>query len=188
MRLQNFQKMRIKRKTKPYQIPENWTEQLIALYIIRSHDGICLFSHYFQIGEISAIENQLIGMGFSAISKMMKEVVDSSVSLKMIDLDQKQVLIEEYENLISVLITKRNHSFFRIKLQEITSYFQKLFELQQQINLASHVCMEDYALTSDLVSYVFQKNPGFTLDLIPIIFKRIQSQERNRRDQILNIF
>ncbi len=95
-----------KRVKNPVKTPENWKNDIIALYIIRSLDGICLFSHYFQIGEISAIENQLIGMGFTAMSKMMKEVVDSSVSLKLIDLGEKKVLIEEYENLISVLITK----------------------------------------------------------------------------------
>ena len=74
---------------------ENWKQHLISLYIIRKSDGICLFSHHFQLGLISQIEIQLVGMGFTALARMMREIVDSSSCLSMIDLGEKKVLINE---------------------------------------------------------------------------------------------
>ena len=79
----------------------DWKHHLISLYIIRNGDGICLFSHHFQLGLISQIENQLVGMGFTAISQMLQEIVDSSSSLVMLDLGSKKVLIEEKESFLT---------------------------------------------------------------------------------------
>ncbi|MHA2389864.1 MAG: hypothetical protein ACXACW_14190 [Candidatus Hodarchaeales archaeon] len=90
-----------------------WQEYLVSLYIIRKSDGICLFSHHFNLGYISNIENQLVGMGFIAISNMMQEVVDSSSQLRMIDLGRKKVLLEERNNILSVLIVTK---FLEIKI------------------------------------------------------------------------
>jgi hypothetical protein len=86
---------------------DSWLNDLNSLYIIRKKDGICLFSHHFKLGAISHIENQLVGMGFIAISNMMQEVVDSTSQLRLIDLDSKKVLIREKNDILSVLITSQ---------------------------------------------------------------------------------
>ena len=157
--------------------PENWKQYLITLYIIRKSDGICLFSHHFQLGLISQIENQLVGMGFTALARMMQEIVDSSSRLNMIDLGEKKVLINERRNLLAVLVTTQDTSFLYKKLEELTDHFEKIFELQQQINLETYVRVEDYALTSELVSLVFKDRPKRILEIIPVIFKSIRKND-----------
>ncbi|UCG01004.1 MAG: hypothetical protein JSW11_15470 [Candidatus Heimdallarchaeota archaeon] len=156
---------------------ENWKQHLISLYIIRKNDGICLFSHHFQLGLISQIENQLVGMGFTALARMMQEIVDSSSRLNKIDLGEKKVLIDERKNLLAVLVTTQDNSFLHKKLEELTDHFEKIFELQQQINLETCVRLEDYALTSELVSLVFKDRPKRVLEIIPVIFKSIRKND-----------
>ncbi|MFX0185624.1 MAG: hypothetical protein ACFE95_21275 [Candidatus Hodarchaeota archaeon] len=155
---------------------ENWKQQLLSLYIVRNTDGICLFSHHFRLGMVSQIENQLVGMGFIAMIKMMKEIVDSTVKLNLIDLGKKIVLIDERKNYFTILVTTKNTIFLREKLRKFTDYFEKIFELQFQINNNKCVCLEDYALTSDLVSMVFDDQSGRSLEIIPIIFKSIRKK------------
>lgn len=157
-----------------------WQEHLVSLYIIRKNDGICLFSHHFNLGYISNIENQLVGMGFIAIANMMQEVVDSSSQLRMIDLGRKKVLLEERNNILSVLITTKFLEVLKEKLAEFANFFAKIFELQQQINEKSClVSPEDYALTADLVPLIFASLPRKPLELIPLIFKTIQRNPLN---------
>ncbi|MFX1284963.1 MAG: hypothetical protein ACFFB5_14980 [Promethearchaeota archaeon] len=153
---------------------ENWKQHLLSLYIIRKSDGICLFSHHFQLGMISQIENQLVGMGFTALARMMQEIVDSSACLNMIDLGEKKVLIDERSNLLAVLVTTQHTPFLYKKLEELTDHFENMFELQQQIHLETCVRLEDYALTTELVSLVFKDRPKRVLEIIPVIFKSIR--------------
>lgn len=159
------------------EFPKNWKQDLISLYLVRNSDGICLFSHHFQLGSMAQIETQLVGMGFTAISKMMREVVDTSSRLTLMDLGSKKVLFEDHENMMAVLIVLKDLPFYRKKLEELVNYFEKLFELQQQINLKTHVCLEDYALTSELVSLIFSEQSMDMLDIIPLIFKTIQKND-----------
>lgn len=162
--------------------PTDWKKHLISLYIIRT-DGICLFSHHFQLGLISQIETQLVGMGFTAISQMMQEIVDSSLSLELIDLGSKKVLIEEYENILAILIATTNSDFLRAKLKELADHFEKMFELQQRISAGTQVSLEDYALTAELVSLVFQDQPTRVLEIIPVIFKSIRKNKTIKPSQ-----
>ncbi|MHA2305236.1 MAG: hypothetical protein ACXACU_07555 [Candidatus Hodarchaeales archaeon] len=167
------------RNRKYKELPENWKQDLISLYIVRNSDGICLFSHHFQLGSIAQIETQLVGMGFTAISKMMREVVDASSRLILMDLGPKKVLIEEHENMMAILIVMKDLPFYRKKLDELINYFEKLFELQQQINLKTHVCLEDYALASELVSLIFSERSMDMRDIVPLVFKTIQKNDSN---------
>ncbi|MFX0174544.1 MAG: hypothetical protein ACFE9L_21915 [Candidatus Hodarchaeota archaeon] len=155
---------------------ENWQQQLISLYIVRNTDGICLFSHHFNLGLTSQIENQLVGMGFAAVIRMMKEIVNTSAELRLIDLGMNKVLIEEKKDYFAILVTTDDSHFLREKLKKLTDYFEKIFELQLQINNNTCVCLEDYALTSDLISLVFDKQTGQDLGIIPIIFKSIRKK------------
>ncbi|MFX1516119.1 MAG: hypothetical protein ACFFC6_07415 [Promethearchaeota archaeon] len=155
----------------------DWKHHLVSLYIIRKGDGICLFSHHFQLGTISHIENQLVGMGFTAISQMLQEIVDSSLSLVMMDLRSKKVIIEEKENFLTILITTVNSPILRDKLEELANLFEKMFELQQRISLVTQVCVEDYALTSELISLVFKDKPTQVLEIIPLIFNSIRKNK-----------
>ena len=171
--------------------PKNWKQHLLSLYIIRKSDGICLFSHHFQLGLISQIENQLVGMGFTALAKMMREIVDSSARLCMVDLMTKKVLIDERRNLLAVLVTTDHSPFLCSKLKEITDHFEKMFELQQQINLETCVRLEDYALTGELVSLVFKDRPKRILEIIPVIFKSIRKSDSifpNQEKTLKNAF
>ncbi len=154
--------------------PKNWQNHLISLYIVRKDDGICLFSHHFQLGLISQIETQLVGMGFTALAKMMREIVDSTARLCLIDLGKKKVLINERSTSLTVLVTTKNSLFLRGKLEELTDYFERIFELQQRINLTTRVCLEDYALTEELISLVFKEKPTRVLEIVPLIFKSIR--------------
>lgn len=172
--LQLKSKNSFKKNLKP---PKNWKKDLISLYIVRNSDGICLFSHHFQLGLMSQIENQLIGMGFTAISKMMQEVVDTSSRLIMMDLGPKKVLIEERGNKLAILVVIKDSPFYRKKLEELIDYFEKIFELQEQIDQTTHVCVEDYALTDKLVSLVFSDQSVNIIELIPLVFKAIQKNK-----------
>ncbi|MFX0087003.1 MAG: hypothetical protein ACFFAU_15200 [Candidatus Hodarchaeota archaeon] len=162
---------------KAIESPKNWKQDLISLYIVRNSDGICLFSHHFQLGLMSQIENQLIGMGFTALSKMMREVVDASSRLITLDLGRKKVLIEERGNKMAILVVKRELPFYRNKLIELVDYFEKIFELQEQISQRTYVCVEDYALANDLVSLIFSDQSVRILEVIPLIFKSIQKNK-----------
>jgi hypothetical protein len=115
-----------------------------------------------------------VGMGFTALARMMQEIVDSSACLSMIDLGEKKVLIDERNNLLAVLVTSQDAPFLYKKLNELTDHFENMFELQQQINLETYVRLEDYALTSELVSLVFKDRPKRVLEIIPVIFKSIR--------------
>jgi hypothetical protein len=118
-------------------------------------------------------------MGFIAIINMMLEVVDSESKPRLFDLGKKQVLLNEGNNILSILITTRYVKLLESKLEEFTTYFSKIFELQQQINRESaFVCAEDYALTSDLISMIFSPRGQKPLEFIPIIFKTIQKGRR----------
>ncbi|MFW9902900.1 MAG: hypothetical protein ACFFFH_01090 [Candidatus Thorarchaeota archaeon] len=172
----SFLKQRIKKKNQSDTLL-NWKQHLISLYIIRKGDGICLFSHHFQLGLISRIENQLVGMGFTAISQMLQEIVDSSSSLVMMDLGSKKVLIEEKQGFLTILITTINSPLLRNKLKKLADLFEKIFELQQRISLVTQVCVEDYALTTELVSMVFEDEPTQILRIIPVIFKSIRKNK-----------
>jgi hypothetical protein len=90
------------------------------------------------------------------------------------DLGPKKVLIEEHKNKLAILVVIKENPFYREKLKELIYYFEKIFELQQQINQTTHVCVEDYALTHDLVSLVFSEQSVKILEVIPLIFKSIQ--------------
>ena len=169
----NIDRMRKRDRTS---VQLNWKKALISLYIIRNTDGICLYYHHFQLGSISQIETQLVGMGFSAMSKMMQEIVDSNSHLSLIDLDKKKVIIEEKGDLLGILVTVDYSSVIREKLIELLDYFEKIFQLQREISsLGNHVCLEDYALTSELVDLVFEKQPLKVLEIVPLIFKSIRN-------------
>jgi hypothetical protein len=122
-------------------------------------------------------------MGFTALARMMQEIVDSSSRLNLIDLGEKKVLINERTNLLAVLVTTEDTSFLYHKLEELTDHFEKLFELQQQINLETCVRLEDYALTSELVSLVFKDRPKRILEIIPVIFKSIRKNNTGFSNQ-----
>ncbi|UCE14219.1 MAG: hypothetical protein JSV04_03330 [Candidatus Heimdallarchaeota archaeon] len=136
-----------------------------------------MFSHHFRLG-VSQIESQLVGMGFVAITQMIREIVDSSAKLSRIELGRKDVIIKEKKSIVAVLIlnTSDYSPFFNDKLEELIDYFEKLFELQQQISLETCVCLEDYAMTSELVSLIFNDRPTRVLEIIPLIFKSIRSR------------
>ena len=109
------------------------------------------------------------------MSKMMQEIVDSNSRLSLIDLDKKKVIIEEKGDLLGILVTIEYSSIIREKLIELLNYFEKIFQLQREISsLGKHVCLEDYALTSELVDLVFEKQPLKVLEIIPLIFKSIR--------------
>lgn len=161
----------------------NWQLDLVSLYIVRKNDGICLYSHHFNLGNISHIENQLVGMGFVAIISMIKEVVNSDSQLKSINLGKRSILVESRADILSILVVKRISPKIKQSLKKFSIFFNKLFELQQQINKQSNlVCKEDYALTNDLIHVVFSIPSDRPLDLIPLIFKMIQkSSSKNSR-------
>ncbi|MFX0171659.1 MAG: hypothetical protein ACFE9L_07045 [Candidatus Hodarchaeota archaeon] len=152
----------------------NWKDHLVSLYFIRQIDGICLFSHHFQLGYETTIDNQLVGWGFSAFYEMIKEIVDSSADLKLLDVGKKKILIEKGSNILVVLITTTYTPFYRRKLDRITDFFEKIFSLQLQINSEILVHQEDYALTGDLIRFVFNDQTTCMLKIVPIIFKSIQ--------------
>ena len=161
---------------------KNWKKDLISLYIIRKDDGICLYSHHFNLGYISHIENQLVGMGFVAIIAMIKEVVNSDSQLKSINLSKKSILVESKADILSILVVKKVSPKIKEMLKKFSITFNHLFELQQQINRQSNlVCKEDYALTNDLINIIFSIPSNKALDLIPLIFKMIR---RNSRENI----
>ncbi len=41
----------------------------------------------------------------------------------------------------------------------------------------TQVCVEDYALTSELVSLIFKDKPTRVLEIIPVIFKSIRKNK-----------
>jgi hypothetical protein len=159
---------------------ESWENHLISLYCIRIHDGLCLFAHHFQVARIAQLhEPQLIGMGFTAITRMLCEVVDGKGNLKYIDFDSKKVLVEENEQqqFLTVLITTANIQVIRKKLRKFTECFAQIFQLQHQINLRkNYISKEDYALASEFVTIIFSNKSDRILNIFPLIFDSIRSE------------
>ncbi|MFX0185856.1 MAG: hypothetical protein ACFE95_22460 [Candidatus Hodarchaeota archaeon] len=173
-------------------IPENWKDQLISVYFIRGRDCICLFSHNFQFRYVPNKDNQLVGWGFSAFHKMIKEIVDGSANLRLVDVVEKKILAGRSSNILVVLITTTNTPFYRRKLKEIAEIFKKLYLLQLQINSETLVRQEDYALIGNLIRLVFNDHPYSMIRIVPMIFKSIQqpsikmSKKVKREPKILN--
>ena len=135
--LSNFLKDKARKPRQQTQHEEKWENHLISLYCIRNHDGICLFAHHFQVARIAQLhEPQLIGMGFTAITRMLCEIVDGRGSLKFIDFGKKKVLVEENEHqqFLTVLITTEDTPALREKLKKFTECFSRIFQLQHQVN------------------------------------------------------
>lgn len=167
-------------KQQQTQSKKKWENHLISLYCIRNHDGICLFAHHFQVARIAQLhEPQLIGMGFTAITRMLCEVVDGKGSLKFIDFDKKKVLVEENEQqqFLTVLITTEDAPAIREKLRKFTECFARIFQLQHQINLGkNYITKEDYALASEFVTIIFSERSDRILNIFPLIFDSIRSE------------
>jgi hypothetical protein len=161
-------------------LTKDWKKLLLSLFIVQKEEGVCLFSHHFQLGKISRIDTQLVGIGFTALSKMMQETIDSSSQLSFVDLGKKKVLFEERDMFRIILVTQEmNKEEFCIilgKVKTLAEYFEKLFFIQQQITSKTFVCPEDYALTTDLVSLIFDDEPTPILKIIPLIFKSVQKK------------
>ncbi|MFW9854069.1 MAG: hypothetical protein ACFFFG_03385 [Candidatus Thorarchaeota archaeon] len=178
-----LQKKNQKSQNKQQQLPgkEVCENDLISLYCIRIHDGLCLFAHHFQLARIAQLhEPQLIGMGFTAITRMLREVVDSKGHLRYIDFFTKKVIIEEnqQQQFLTVLITTRDNPFVRKKLRKFTECFAQIFQLQHQINLRkNYISKEDYALASEFVSIIFSNNSNRILNLFPLIFDSIRTEK-----------
>lgn len=158
---------------------ENWIQYLTSLYIIRKKDGICLFSHHFQIGNISHIEMQLVGMGFAALSNMMQEVIGKRANLRKIEIGCSLILFNNQETILGVLICKKELPIIHSRLDEMSSIFESTFFLQQQIcDVNDYVCLEDFALAEEIVAYVFNENASRFMSFIPFLFRSIQLQSR----------
>ncbi|MFW9777296.1 MAG: hypothetical protein ACFFE8_00500 [Candidatus Heimdallarchaeota archaeon] len=178
-----LQKKNEEPQIKEQQLPgdETWKNDLISLYCIRNHDGLCLFAHHFQVARIAQLhEPQLIGMGFTAITRMLCEVVDSKGHLRYIDFITKKVLVEEnqHQQFLTVLITTRDTPIVRKKLRKFTECFAQIFQLQHQINLRkNYISKEDYALASEFVAIIFSNKSNRVLNLFPLIFDSIRTEQ-----------
>ncbi len=157
-----------------------WKQKLLSLYVIHKDNGISLYSHHFQLGEISHIDSQLVGMGFTALSKMMRQTVDPTSHISFVDLGKKKILFEErktfYIVLVSLELSKEEFCVIFQRLKMLAEYFENMFILQQQITARTYVCLDDYALTSDLISLLFNEKQTDFMKIIPVIFRSIQKK------------
>jgi len=96
-------------------------KNLIAAYVF-SKDGRCMFTHQFK--EVK-IEPQLLSGFLTAISNMMKEVIDETGrSLRTIERPDAKILLEFGENVNAALATRSASREYRRRLKAFLTGFE----------------------------------------------------------------
>lgn len=107
-----------------------WTEQLVGLYVYDHDSGVNMFDYQFKQADMSKhyLDELLISAGISGIVIVLGEMTDGSESLKIIEQENRKILIETGTATTCVLIVKENLTILRNKLEDFLRDFELIFE------------------------------------------------------------
>ncbi|MHA1264762.1 MAG: hypothetical protein ACTSRS_05950 [Candidatus Helarchaeota archaeon] len=112
-------------------IPPNaeleWHKQLIALLIMHSQSGICLYNYAFST---TTKESNLITGGLFGVSSIIQEMTTSQTDLKIIKQEDASILLEHGTYAMVALISREDLQILRKKLQTLIRRFESLFKEQ----------------------------------------------------------
>ncbi|TFF90632.1 MAG: hypothetical protein EU548_02040 [Promethearchaeota archaeon] len=112
-------------------IPPNaeleWHESIIALLIIHSVKGMTLYEYDFKekMGDGDLIAGGLVG-----ISSIIQEMTKSNTDVKIIQQENRNILLEHGEYVTTSLISNEDLQILRKKLSNLTDEFERLFKEQ----------------------------------------------------------
>jgi hypothetical protein len=103
-----------------------WKEKLRELYVITGN-GNCLYAYSFDKKE-KINDNELVGSGLMGIQAMLGEMVKTKENLHHIEYKNLIILLEQRNNLSSILVLNAQSSFLQFKLKEFLDMFSEFFE------------------------------------------------------------
>jgi hypothetical protein len=103
----------------------NWMEKLRELFVI-AQNGTCLYAYSFD-HSMPIQDSDLIGGGFSGIQMLLSEMVHTHETIKLIDYQNVEIMLEQAKEHMFVLIIKEQSSVLRDKLKLFMHEFYEFF-------------------------------------------------------------
>ncbi|MHA1895396.1 MAG: leucine-rich repeat protein [Candidatus Helarchaeota archaeon] len=97
---------------------DEWKNSIVKYFCIHSEMGASIFHHDFTKGTVE-IDEQLFAGGLSGITSLIKEMTKSDKQTRVIDQEDKKILLEFGNQVTSVLISTLNLDILHEKLYEI---------------------------------------------------------------------
>ncbi|MHA1425728.1 MAG: MFS transporter [Candidatus Helarchaeota archaeon] len=113
------------KETLPSKEELEWKGTLYEFFCIASN-GVCIFRQQFQ--EKTIIDADLFAGGLSGIISLVQEMTQSAKKTRIIDQEEKKILIEFGNNVTCVLLCSANLKILRKKLETITNEIEILFK------------------------------------------------------------
>ncbi len=113
------------KETLPAKEEIEWKTSLHEFFSITSKGGICLFHYNFL--EESPIDPQLFAGGISGVCTLVQEMTQSQKRTKVIDQEDKTLILEFGEHITCVLLCTASSKILRNKLREIVEEIEFLF-------------------------------------------------------------
>lgn len=115
------------KETLPSKEELEWKNAIQDFFCILAEKGICIYRHTFR-KEILVINENLFAGGISGIVTMVREMIKSDKSTKVIDQEDVKLLFEGEKNVFCVLISRQNLKILREKLKDIAHEIEVLYE------------------------------------------------------------
>ncbi len=106
-------------------LESQWRKNLLELHIIDKDRNTCLYHRYFKATENP--HDELLVEGLTGIERLVKEFTNASSDLDIINFENKLILLNHGQKVISALIVNKNLQNSRYILREITSKFEIFF-------------------------------------------------------------
>lgn len=114
------------KETLPSKEEIEWKTSLQEFFCITSTNGICIYHYNFL--EESNIDPQLFAGGISGVCSLVQEMTQSQKRTKVIDQEDKTLLLEFGDYITCVLLCTSNLHILRNKLKEIIQEIEFLFK------------------------------------------------------------
>jgi hypothetical protein len=118
----------------PIFLEVNWRENLVQIIIIHKNSGLSIFHQNFtekdnqeEASETQDGDDMLVAGGFIGITTMLKEISQSSETMKLFDHGDVKLLCEYGENLLIILYAKEPMHIYWDKLARLRASIEKLF-------------------------------------------------------------
>ncbi len=110
-----------------YSIPSftefDWDKKLRHLYVLNK-DGLCLYQYPFRE---SIADQDLLGGSLMAIQGLMKEMIQTDKSLKVIDHEDTKLIFKQSDHAVVVMIADDDLYIIHHKLEQLLREFEMLF-------------------------------------------------------------
>jgi len=133
-----------------------WPKKVRHLYLIHQGKGIALYNHSFIKEQL--MDSQIVAGGISGITVLLRELTQSQRKVKIIDLEDLNIIMEYGDYVAGALITEENYKILRKKLHQII----KVFENQYKTDLVNFVgSTNEFQGANWIIDQVFQYERGF---------------------------